>query len=394
LRRTFLRSLAANLGLVVLTVAAFVFFLEVGFRIVSPGAAALLGSQESVSTRPSTLYGWENTPGAHGSLVRDEFTIEVINNSQGLRDREYSLARRPGVPRVAVIGDSFAWGPGVNVEQRFDGLLEQDHFPGTEFINFGVVAYGTDQCYLTMKERVPAYDPDLVVLIFFAGNDVLDNVTRVKNATHKPLFEVRDGELTQVDARLVGRMGGLSLTQRLDLFLRNHLVAYRFFSLRYERSRLRFQLADKEAMSAYLEVYRRDVPESMARGWQVTEALLARMGRLAAEAGMGFGIVVVPAAEQVDASIWEQAQRDFDLQADDYDLELPNRRLVDWGRAHGVPTLDLLPALRRALEEGEDLYYPFDRHLTPAGSAVMAAEMADWLRDLGFPGQFADDVGG
>ena len=44
-----------------------------------------------------------------------------------------------------------------------------------------------------------------------------------------------------------------------------------------------------------------------------------------------------------------------------------------------------MPAFRAEQGAGKRLYYDFDGHLTPDGSAVMAREMADWLRGWALP---------
>ena len=385
LAKRFLRKVGGNFLIALLTIVSFVFFLEVGFRLLFSQAAKGLGSSETVATRPSATVGWENTPGKKGLLIRDEFRIVMEINAQGLRDKEYDLDKGAGVWRAAVLGDSFAWGAGVNLEQRFDKILEDRYFPGRQFINFGVISYGTDQEYVQLREKALAYHPDLVLLVFFAGNDVLDNITSYKNALPKPLFELRQGKLVQVNGPLTDDLIRRSVPLRFHIFLRNNLLSYRFFAHRWERSRLRFQLADKDALSDYIEVFKQPVTPRMAKGWQITEALLQEMRDLTAARGIRFGVVVTPAAEQVDGAVWAKACKDFGLSSGQYDLDLPDRRLSAWGRSAGVPVLDLLAAFRAEQSKGKKLYYSFDGHLTPDGSAVMAKEMADWLRGWALP---------
>jgi lysophospholipase L1-like esterase len=54
--------------------------------------------------------------------------------------------------------------------------------------------------------------------------------------------------------------------------------------------------------------------------------------------------------------------------------------------AHGIPFLDLTPALQAAAREGgaaELLYYPINIHYTPRGHEVAARAVADWLASRG-----------
>jgi lysophospholipase L1-like esterase len=97
-------------------------------------------------------------------------------NSEGLRDKEYSKQTPPGTFRIAVIGDSFTMGEGVEVESTYPTLLE-DRFnaegqpPAYEFVNFAVAGYSLPQYIATIKHKARAYQPDLILIGFCAAND-------------------------------------------------------------------------------------------------------------------------------------------------------------------------------------------------------------------------------
>ncbi len=46
---------------------------------------------------------------------------------------------------------------------------------------------------------------------------------------------------------------------------------------------------------------------------------------------------------------------------------------------HGIPFLDLTAVFRAELDRNAELYYLSDRHWTPAGHALAAAELARFL---------------
>ncbi|MBX7139117.1 MAG: SGNH/GDSL hydrolase family protein [Oligoflexia bacterium] len=100
----------------------------------------------------------------------------VTTNSCGMRDPERSIGRPPGTYRIALLGDSFAFGWGVEHTQSFGAQLEANlnrlasgslHF---EVLNFGVPGYSTFQEYNQFLERVADFDPD-DVLLYFVDND-------------------------------------------------------------------------------------------------------------------------------------------------------------------------------------------------------------------------------
>ncbi|HSV43949.1 MAG TPA: SGNH/GDSL hydrolase family protein [Candidatus Bathyarchaeia archaeon] len=95
--------------------------------------------------------------------------VPLKTNSQGLRDKEYTLDKPPHTFRVAVIGDSFTMPEGVALENAFHTLLEDRYnreSSGTlyEFINFGVAGYDPRQYLATLKHRALAYQPDFILI--------------------------------------------------------------------------------------------------------------------------------------------------------------------------------------------------------------------------------------
>jgi len=89
-------------------------------------------------------------------------------NSDGLRDIEHSVEKKPGTIRILVVGDSIAYaGPGVSLENTYARKLEHIlNRTGTDFfevINLGVPGYGTAQIYERFIEKGLKYSPDIVV---------------------------------------------------------------------------------------------------------------------------------------------------------------------------------------------------------------------------------------
>ncbi len=115
--------------------------------------------------------------------------VQVTTNSLGMRGPERVIEKPPGTLRVALLGDSFAFGWGVEQKEGFAQIIE-DRMNSTlrslnssgekvkkiglpqrvEVLNFGVPGYSTFQETALFKERAMPFSPD-AVLIYFVEND-------------------------------------------------------------------------------------------------------------------------------------------------------------------------------------------------------------------------------
>jgi hypothetical protein len=88
--------------------------------------------------------GWTVTTNADGSRL-------VPDNAPGCQ------------VQIALIGDSYTWGPYVSDAETWANLLAQ-HFPAACLFNYGVWGYNIEQIGLTLDEQVP---PDMDYAIYF-----------------------------------------------------------------------------------------------------------------------------------------------------------------------------------------------------------------------------------
>ena len=140
-----------------------------------------------------SLLGWAHEPGQEGTFETPQFRTLVRINEKGLRDRPHSYERQDDSERILVLGDSFAWGYGVEESERFSQLLEKSL--NADVINAGVSGYSTDQELLWYRGEGIKYETDLVILVV-AGNDVGDNDQElVSTIYYKPRFVFEDGKL-------------------------------------------------------------------------------------------------------------------------------------------------------------------------------------------------------
>jgi hypothetical protein len=94
----------------------------------------------------------------------------LSSNSLGFREREIDPEPAEGVYRIAVIGDSFTWGQGIDRSDRMTERLQAllDHTSGRfEVLNFGLPGRETVDHLRTLRDVVLPLHPDFVLLQWF-----------------------------------------------------------------------------------------------------------------------------------------------------------------------------------------------------------------------------------
>lgn len=157
-------------ALVSTTIAGLV--LEVLVRLLAPQPANMAW------LAPDAAYGHRMRPNYHQlyPFAGTDFVMEVHTNALGHRDAP-SRAKRPGEKTIVFVGDSVTFGHGVNIDDRFDtlldGMLQEAGLP-YRLINTGVNAWGTLQATQYMRDHFEQLEPDILT-ITFTGNDPSDD---------------------------------------------------------------------------------------------------------------------------------------------------------------------------------------------------------------------------
>ena len=161
-----------KLILTILAVIIAVVFFEIALRFFLPEPENL------AKLKSSSVFLHENKPNAifHYSS-NGEFENEININSSGFRDDEFSTAKKAGTFRIAVLGDSQEEAMQVPLIDTWQKVMAKklsvELKVDVESYNFGVSGYGTDQEWLTLREKVWQFMPDMIILAF-SPNDVGD----------------------------------------------------------------------------------------------------------------------------------------------------------------------------------------------------------------------------
>ncbi len=341
--------------------------------------------------------GWMGLPGCdtHYELP-GVFDVRVLCNSAGLRDRERSLAKPAGSRRVAVLGDSFMWGYGVENGEMFSSRLEH-LLADTEVLNFGANGYSTVQELVRLEADALAYAPD-VAIVSFCSNDLGDNLDDKEGG--RPAATLGDdGEV-----RIVNRPVRTAWKSGAKQWLRHNSRLFAAVEYETEAVRLRHKMQARADASAsdrprpgetratddeqaepeftLLDLFGRPSSE-IDRAWRVERELLAAIRDRMAKRGGRLLVVFVAMKEARSEQAFRKTvvapfeRPDLTL---DVDRDRPGRRLAAICDELGVPFLDLNPVFR-SHEQPDVLFLRRNAHWSAAGHALAAQAVARRLAE-------------
>lgn len=287
----------------------------------------------------------------HSEWTCDGRSPEPMNN-EGFRDRDFVEAKKPGVIRIAAIGDSFAEGWMAPREAAFPRVSERELGPAFEVYNFST-ANRSPVRYLALYDSiVRKYRPDAVLLCLYRNDPAEDEALRPYVT-----FDAR-GVPSSFDYeryfRHTPRMPQTKWEKRRDRWQWRLCQGSRLFP--YAAAWL---WVDPEFRRRTLEAPPASTLEPL---WRMTSEYMLTLKGLVEEDGSRFLLALPPDAEDFEKP---QAIRELAI------------RFAD---VHKVPFFRADAFL--ALKDPAPLYIPGDGHFSVAGHAAYGHELAAWLRGL------------
>ena len=135
-----------------------------------------VASQRFNPFRSDATLGYVLRPGWTGIHQTRDFRVRVHINGLGLRGHPLEQRKPSGTLRIAILGDSYTFGFGVEDRDAFPALLERllsrPERP-VEVLNFDVPGYSTDHYWILLQQRVQRLSPDLLI-VATCSNDLPD----------------------------------------------------------------------------------------------------------------------------------------------------------------------------------------------------------------------------
>jgi hypothetical protein len=263
-------------------------------------------------------------------------------NSRGYRDRERSIEKPAGVWRVLSLGDSFAWGVGVELEdaypQRLERGLNRARRESWEVVNLALPGMNTRDHLALLEKEGFAYGPDVVLLGYV----------------------LNDGENSaSAEAR---RAASFRLPRYPPALLWDHSVLYRFVG-----TRLWATAQNRRRRAGFRSMY-----DDGAAGWIAGRKALKTMGALCRERGVPLVVAVFPLlGNPLDAR---------------YPFADVHARIAQAAADAGARVVDLLPAYRGLRSELLVVDGASDEHPNEIAHRVAARVLLRALDDVAAPG--------
>jgi lysophospholipase L1-like esterase len=284
----------------------------------------------------------------------------VTTNSRGFRGREVDSPKPRGRMRIVVLGDSLAFGWGVNDAETFSSQLEQQlhaRKPGLDLdvVNLGVPGYATRQEVALLKRNLAALEPDVVLVGFYTNDlpDTLDDKGSGGSGTRIEAAHVNTGQVLHMNP---------TSSSWLERQARRSRAVY---TVTHVLKGLVHRGEGKPGSSMELDLLESRSSAELETAWQQVSAQLEELKVAAADFGFSAGLVVLPPREQV-LGLYPDSEY--------------QKRLGKLADRLGMFVIDPLPSLVASTIRKPSLFIPYDRnHPSPAGHRLIAQSIVEYL---------------
>ena len=341
-------------------------FIEVGLRI---------GLVVYGTVRPLPLWLNFSEDYSEYKLSASRFPGHKLN-PDGFNDEPFQDEKPPGTRRVIALGDSFLVGL-VPRERNFIDIMEhriQADLP-VEIYNMGINHTHPGQYLSVLVDEGLRWKPDVILLGFFVGNDIKEN------APENSFWYRRSIRTITIPRRL------LTLSSELAQRQNKHVpLGWAFGDPGYlddpEKEFPTFsEVKYLKKQRKHLELALRWRRWETEKRWRGTLENLAGIHEVAKEQEIPLLLVIMPDEFQVNESVRKKIFERYRLAPEDYDVDLPQKRLVAFAKSRKIAVVDLLEPLRKA-DKIQRCYHLQDGHWNSRGNAIAAEAILPTLRGL------------
>ncbi|WP_298420754.1 hypothetical protein [uncultured Kordia sp.] len=231
--KKFLNNLKKYLIIFVITLI----FLEIGsyivLRVTSSSSSKNAQTTSAYVNIPLTIYKQQNEEGIIEPLKKvvvpvkenyesrwanREFNISVKTNDRGMRDVETLENHEVD---IAFFGDSFTFGHGVEVEDRYSDVLA-DSLPNFKVANYGYFSGFQPEHYEYFIRNNKDLKAKHVIVGMYIGNDLASDIQETNYD--------RETNSLEIPMRMISEEGSIYNAPKLYVFPVNKLIKYSYFT--------------------------------------------------------------------------------------------------------------------------------------------------------------------
>ena len=287
----------------------------------------------------------------------NEWDVFYNINSFGLRGEEVELTKN----KILVLGDSFTFGIGVNLNQTFPELLKKKingHGKNIEVVNAGVISYSPVLEYLFLKQKISTFKPSLVILNFDMS-DLQDDYNYFSSAKKdNNNLVIAAGEETDLSRSVFSSLKTLQII--------NSLIS------KASKSETTNYIKPGDILTDRFAFTRNgiEITKEYQNALNISLTYLLEINKLSKKHNSGFIITVYPYGHQVNTKEWNLGRGVHLFKNDTFYSDRLAKIIENFGKENNITVFNLFQGFKDSTDY--PLYYPYDGHLTEKGHGLMA----------------------
>lgn len=355
-------KMLVNILVCITAIILSIILLEIGLRLLLP--------MESIFIQNDALLGYRHIPNKTGIWLREtESPNKITINSKGLRDTEHSYEKNESIFRILLLGDSYIQGLQVKTDdmlsKKLERLLNYGKKQKFEVINAGVQGYSTGIENLYFQTEGIKYNPDLIILYFFVGNDIIENYYKTASDS-KPGWKLERNTLIKVNPDANPKY----IWIRDKILTKSYICRAIRMSLKNMKTNSFEKITDQLGLlSGIIKPF--ETPQDKKEAIEVTKRLLTELSNSVKDANKALVIFLIP-----DGSIFYPSRFQNNLVQENEEYMSETMAFLD---KNGFYYISPVSGYKQAIQDNETVYFDYYGHWSKNGHEISAKITFDFL---------------
>ncbi len=338
------------------------------------------GTEHSFTLNSSAgIYNMPDCVMTHPSEDGSRF-IAIQTNNHGMRmDYNITQEKKLGKKRILILGDSFAFGVGLDQNETITAFLQQLVGNETEVLNGAIQGLSSLQSYLLYKHEYQSFDPDIVIFLHYM-NDVRGNL-QLRSDYLRPVYSSDLGGVT--NTRRIPIQNQTLFSSIVSPLADNlHIIALIDKNRDVFLNRRRVMSAEPTDLDIFY-TYQKNPLDVMNRALNFNCFVLQLLQKTATERNDAFLVVYIPAHLDIDEPYFQRSIQSFvNVSPEEFDYRLARERTALCAEQSGLPFLDLTPHFLNAIEKKPlELYSSPGGHWSPKATNLTAHILYNLMKE-------------